>query len=69
MTTVKGFWKHVNGRIYAVESTALGQIVGGAGPLDPDNLSSLEQYRYKPAIVEWLQRAIAEHKLRSFNPD
>jgi len=69
MNTVKGFWQHANGNVYAVESTTLGQIVGGAGPLDPDNLGNLEEYHYKPAVVEWLQRAIAEHKLRRFNPN
>ena len=68
MTTVKGFWQHTNGKVYAVESTSFGKIVGGVGPLDPDNLRDLQDYSYTPAIVEWLQKAIAEHKLRRFIP-
>jgi len=62
MKTIKGFWQHTNGKIYAVESTTLGKIVGGVGPLGGD-LLDLEDYDYKPAIVEWLERAVAEHKL------
>jgi hypothetical protein len=64
MTTTKGFWQHVNGKVYAVESTTFGRIVGGAGPLDPEDLRNLDEYDYKPAIVDWLQKAVAEHKLR-----
>ena len=63
MQTIKGFWQHENGKIYAVESTTLGEIVGGAGPVDPDNLKDLEDYDYRPAILEWLERALAEKKL------
>ena len=63
MQTIKGFWQHENGKIYAVESTTLGEIVGGAGPVDPDNLKDLEDYDYRPAIIEWLERALAEKKL------
>ena len=68
MTTIKGFWQHTNGKIYAVESTTFGKIVGGAGPLEPDDLRDLEDYDYKPAIIEWLQEAIASRKLRRINP-
>lgn len=68
MGTVKGFWQHANGKIYAVQSTTFGKIVGGAGPLDPSNLRDLNDYDYKPAIKEWLQEALAQHKLRRFNP-
>lgn len=63
MQTIKGFWQHVNGKVYAIESTTLGKIVGAAGPLDPDDLGELEDYEYTSAIVEWVERAIAEHKL------
>jgi len=63
MKTVKGFWQHTNGKIYAIESTAFGKIVGGVGPLGPDDLRDPDDYDYKPAIIEWLQRAIAERKL------
>jgi hypothetical protein len=63
MQIEKGFWQHTNGKVYAVKSTALGEIVGAAGPLDPDNLGDLEDYDYGPAIVDWVKRALAEHKL------
>lgn len=65
---VKGFWQHQNGKIYAIESTSFGEIIGGAGPLEPGQLQNLENYEYKPAIVQWLKRAIAEHKLHKINP-
>ncbi len=68
METLKGFWQHTNGKIYAVESTTFGKIIGGAGPLEADDLRNPEDYDYKPAIVEWLERAIAEHKLHRINP-
>ncbi|MFB0524924.1 MAG: hypothetical protein ACETVZ_05245 [Phycisphaerae bacterium] len=68
MTTVKGFWRHINGKIYAVESTTFGKVLGGAGPLAPHNLRSLDDYDYKPAIKEWLEKAVAEGKLRRINP-
>ena len=68
MQTIKGFWQHESGAIYAVESTTLGKIVGGVGPLDPDNLRDLEDYDYRPAILEWLERAVAERKLHRINP-
>jgi hypothetical protein len=31
--------------------------------LDPDNLGDLEDYDYGPAIVDWVKKALAEHKL------
>ena len=68
MKTIKGFWQHTNGKIYAIESTTFGKIVGGAGPLDGDDLRDLEDYDYKPAIIEWLQEAIDGRKLRRINP-
>jgi hypothetical protein len=68
MQTIKGFWRHTNGKIYAVESTTFGQIIAGAGPLDPNSLLELDHYDYKPAIVEWLQKALADKKLRRINP-
>ena len=63
MQTIKGFWQHENGEIYVIESTTLGKIVGGAGPIDPDNLRNLDEYDCRPAIVEWLERAVAGRKL------
>jgi len=68
MATIKGFWQHKNGKIYAIESTTFGRIVGGAGPLDPDDLHDLNDYDYKPAVVEWLEKAVAEHNLHRFDP-
>jgi hypothetical protein len=68
MNTIKGFWQHTNGKVYAIESTPFGRILGAAGPLDPDDLRDLDDYDYKPAIVEWLQEALTEHSLRRINP-
>jgi hypothetical protein len=68
MGTVKGLWQHVNGKIYAVESDSFGRIIGGVGPLDPNDLRDLEDYDYKPAIVDWLRQALAERKLHRFKP-
>lgn len=69
MSSVKGFWQHENGKIYAVESDTFGNIVGGAGPLDADDLLDPEDYNYKPAIVDWLEEALAQHKLHRFRPE
>ena len=60
---MKSFWKHTNGRVYAVRSDSFGHITGAAGPLDPDNLQGLDDYHYGPGIVDWVKRAIAERKL------
>lgn len=67
MGTIKGFWRHTNGKIYAVESDTFGNILGGAGPLNPNDLHELEDYDYKPAIIEWLVEAAAQHKLHRIN--
>ena len=62
---MKGFWQDIKtGKIYAVESDTFGEIVGGVGPLDENDLHDLEDYDYKPAILEWLERAVKEKKLR-----
>jgi hypothetical protein len=64
MATTKGFWRDIKtGKIYAVESTTFGKIVGGAGPLDPKNLKELDDYKYTSAIVDWLEKAVAQKKL------
>ena len=68
MKTIRGFWQYTNGDIYAIESTTFGKIVGGVGPLDPDELRDLDDYDYKPAIIGFLDKAVAEHKLRRINP-
>ena len=61
---MKDFWKHANGKIYAIESDTFGRIIGAAGPLDFANLNNLEDYKYKPGIKEFVANAIAHHKLR-----
>lgn len=66
MQTIKGFWQHENGKVYAIQSTTLGEIVGAAGPFDPDDIGDLENYDYGPAIVDWVKRALAEKKLRRY---
>ena len=69
MATIKGFWEDVStGKIYAIESDTFGKIVGGAGPLEPDELCDLDDYDYTLAVVDWLERAVAEHKLRRIKP-
>ena len=68
MSAVKGFWQHTNGKIYAIKSDTFGKILGGVGPLTPDDLHDLNDYDYKPAIVGWLEEALAQNKLHSINP-
>jgi len=69
MASVKGFWRDkATGRIYAMESTPFGKILGAAGPLDENNLCDLADYDYKPGIVNWLEDAIAENRLHRINP-
>ena len=45
MTMIKGFWQHLNGKIYAIKSDSFGKIVGGVGPLEPDDLRDLDDVR------------------------
>ena len=66
--TIRGFWQHANGKIYAVECDTFGRILGGVGPLDADDLHDLDHYDYKPAIVDWLKYAVAQRKLRRVAP-
>jgi hypothetical protein len=66
MQTIKGFWQHKNGKVYAIKSTAMGEILGAAGPFDPDDIGDLENYDYKPAIVDWVKKALAEKKLHRY---
>jgi hypothetical protein len=68
MNTIKGFWQHKNGKIYAVQSDTFGNITGAVGPLDPDNLRNLDEYDYKPAIVDWVIEALEQKKLRRIEP-
>ncbi len=66
MQTIKGFWQHENGKVYAIQSTTICEIVGAAGPFDPDDIGDLENYDYTLAIVDWVKRAVAEKKLHRY---
>lgn len=69
MKSIKGFWKHIeNGRIYAIESTLFGDLLGAAGPFDPVDLPKLETIDFGLDILIWIETAITEGKLRRFNP-
>jgi hypothetical protein len=68
MSTIRGFWQHANGRLYAIESDTFGNIIGGVGPLNPDELRNLDDYEYTGSIVGWLQDSVAQRKLRRVNP-
>ena len=68
MGAVTGFWQHTNGKIYAVKSDTFGNITGGVGPLDPDDLHQLDEYNYNSAIIDWLQESVARHKMHRINP-
>ena len=68
MSATKGFWKHIeNGRIYAIECTPFGEIVGAYGPLDPENLPDLEEVEYSKDILIWIESTMSEGKLHRFN--
>ena len=68
MTTVRGFWQHANGKVYAIESDTFGKILGAAGPLDPNDLHDLDEYDYRPAITGWVANALTHHSLRRIDP-
>ena len=68
MATIRGFWQHTNGKVYAVESDTFGKILGAAGPLDPNDLRDLDEYDYRPAITGWVADAVARQALRRINP-
>lgn len=69
MSSTKGFWKHIeNGRIYAIECTPFGRIIGACGPLDPYNLPDLEELDYGKDILIWVETTMTEGKLHRFNP-
>jgi hypothetical protein len=59
------FWRHVEtGEIYAIESTPFGQVLGAAGPLDAEALPEAADCQCTPKINLWINRAIANSKLR-----
>jgi hypothetical protein len=66
---MKGFWRHVNGRVYAVQSDTFGHITGAAGPINPRCLRDLDDYDYQPGITAWIDHAIARHELIRINPE
>ena len=68
MSSTKGFWKHAdNGKIYAIECTPFGTIIGACGPLDRDNLPDLEEVDYGKETLIWVETTMAEGKLHRFN--
>lgn len=68
MATIKGFWRHrAYGGVYAIESTPFGKLIGGVGPLDPNDLYDLESYEYTSKINDWLGRALDAHELCRIN--
>lgn len=68
MSTVKGFWQHTNGLVYALESSSFGKIMGAAGPLHPNDLHDLADYEYRITIIDWVEKALTEDKLHRINP-
>jgi hypothetical protein len=68
MTTVKSFWQHVNGKVYAIESDTFGEIIGAVGPLDVNDLRDPDTYDCKRNILDWIEQAFAANKLRRYHP-
>lgn len=64
---MKTLWQHANGRLYVVDHDSFGRILGAAGPLDPDGLQDLSEYRCNPGITRWIEHAIARNTLRRVN--
>jgi hypothetical protein len=65
---MKTLWQHTNGQLYAVDHDSFGHIIGAVGPLDPDNVRDLAEYRYGPGVVAWIKQAIERNTLRRINP-
>ncbi len=65
---MKTLWQHTNGQLYAVDHDSFGHIIGAVGPLNPDNVRDLSEYRYGPGIVSWVEQAIRKNALRRINP-
>ena len=65
---MKTLWQHTNGKLYAVEHDSFGHVIGATGPLYPDELRDLREYRYGPGITNWIEHAIRRHALRRVNP-
>jgi hypothetical protein len=56
-------WQHTNGRLYAVEHDSFGHVIGAVGPLYPDEMRDLSEYRYGPGITDWVEQAIRRNAL------
>jgi len=65
---MKTLWQHTNGKLYAVEHDSFGHVTGAAGPIEPEQLRELSEYRYGRAILEWVEQAIHRQALRRINP-
>jgi hypothetical protein len=66
ITTIRDFYQHINGKIYAIESDTFGTVLGASGPLDASDLHNLREYHYKAAIAEWVTYAIDHKKLHRY---
>jgi hypothetical protein len=65
----KEYWKHLDtGRVYVIESTLYGQMIGSCGPFDADNLPPLETCRCGKDQMIWIETTMDEGKLRRINP-
>jgi hypothetical protein len=65
---MKTLWQHTNDKLYAVEHDSFGHVIGAVGPLDPDGLRDLGEYRYGPGITSWVEHAIRRQALHRVNP-
>lgn len=66
----KEYWKHLDtGRVYIIESTLFGEIIGSCGPFEADELPALDACECGPDQLIWIETTIGEGKLRRFNPE
>jgi hypothetical protein len=65
---MKTLWQHENGQLYAVDHDSFGHIIGAVGPLEPEDVRDLTEYRYGRGIVHWIEQAIQRNMLRRINP-
>jgi hypothetical protein len=66
--TMKIFWQHRNGKLYAVRHDTFGHIAGVAGPLDWDDLHDGDEYCYEAGLVEWAETEIRRHAMHRVQP-
>jgi len=60
---MKTLWQHENGQLYAIDHDSFGHIIGAVGPIEPDNVRDLPEYRYGRGIIHWLEQAIQRNTL------